>query len=215
MTPEDIGKLVLEHKWYALAALLIGLVIRLLNEDTKIPITIPGRWKAPLALALGIVAGLFGKLAGGSTWTEAFAWGLGAAVAAIMGHVFFIKSAAGGKEVPLPGLTRDPIRPPPLPMLFMIISCAAFFVFSILGCTKQQEAAIAQDLSPVAACVLNRAQAGEEPLAVVGECSAQGIDAVVKIVETFLAARPPHDGGALAAAPDPLVTFLAKAKVGR
>lgn len=155
MQPEDIGRLVLEHKWYALAAVLIGLVIRLLNEDTKIPITIPPRLRAPLALALGIVTGLLGKLADGQTWTSALTWGVGAAVTAIMGHVLVIKSLAGGKEVPLPGLTKKdddkpadpptkPNGPPPLPTAMMLICIAIVALWSvfILGCGAGQQTVV-------------------------------------------------------------------------
>lgn len=110
-----------------------------------------------------------------------------------------------------------PKLPPPLPMLFMsvIAGITLMWTVAIVSCTKQQEQQVAADLSDVGACVLNRAEAGEEPLNVVGECAASGIEAVIKIVQTFLAAAPPHEAGALSAHEDRLRAFLVKAKAAK
>jgi hypothetical protein len=80
------------------------------------------------------------------------------------------------------------------------------------SCTKQQEAAVASDLSAVGACVLTHAQAGEDPLQVLGSCAGTTVENVVKIVETFLAAQPQPDAGTVGAQRDVLKAFLAKAK---
>lgn len=81
----------------------------------------------------------------------------------------------------------------------------------LASCTPAQEAKVAQDLSPVGACVLNQAQAGADPTAVLGACAGTTIEAVVQIVETFLAAKP-QLGPAMAAQHDQLAAFLTKAK---
>lgn len=114
--------LIVGHKWLALTAVLIGLVVRLLKDDTTIPISIPPRLRAPLALALGGFAGALDKfLAGGGTqWKEALTQGLLGSLLAIAGHAIFIGSIRGGKELPIPGLTKEgvppgPGKPPSLP----------------------------------------------------------------------------------------------------
>lgn len=110
MDPQQLIDLVTQKKWIAIAALVIGFVVRLLKSDTKIPVDIPPRYRVWLALALGGAAGALDKLVGqeGVTWTAALVQGLLAAVLAIVGHNVVIDSLRGGKELPVPGLTDTP-----------------------------------------------------------------------------------------------------------
>jgi small basic protein len=142
MDPQQLIDIVMQRKWVALAALVIGLVVRLLKSDTKIPIDIPPKYRVWLALALGGAAGALDKLAGQSnvTWTTALVQGLVAALLAILGHNVVIDSMRGGKEFTIPGLIKPntppgPGKPPSIPpiagaMLFVIAisisSCALF-----------------------------------------------------------------------------------------
>jgi len=96
---DQIFSLVQDNKWWALAVLLIGLVIRLLKSDGPIPIEIPPKWRAPLAAFLGIVAGVIDKIATGTAWKNALLGGLLAAAMAAFGHDIFIASARDGREL--------------------------------------------------------------------------------------------------------------------
>jgi hypothetical protein len=134
-----------QHKWIALAAVVINLIVRLLKSDTKIPIDIPAAWRAPLALALGAAAGALSKLveSGNTSWRDALTQGAAAAVLAILAHVFLVGSARGGREITIPGLIKPntppgPGKPPSIPpaagagllMTFALVmvlnSCALF-----------------------------------------------------------------------------------------
>ncbi len=122
MNPDQLFDFVMQRKWVAVAAIVIGIIVRLLKSDTKIPIDIPPRWRAPLAVALGGAAGALDKLAEQSdvTWTSALVKGLVAAGIAMITHTLVIDSARGGKEITVPGLTKEntppgPGKPPSLP----------------------------------------------------------------------------------------------------
>lgn len=120
--PNALVALIMGHKWIALTAVVIGLIVRLLKSDTKIPIDIPPRLRAPLALTLGAASGAIDKLvqAGDTTWTAAITSGVVAAVVAMIGHVTLIDSLRGGKEIVVPGLINEntppgPGKPPSIP----------------------------------------------------------------------------------------------------
>ncbi len=102
-----------ERRWLPVATIVIGLVVRLLKSDTKIPIDIPPRARVWLAFGLGIVSGILEKVITGVGWEPAILGGLGAAVVAIAGHDAFIASIRGGKELPIPGLILPGARPAP------------------------------------------------------------------------------------------------------
>lgn len=108
MDPQVIFDLVKNHAWWALAALLIGIAVRVMKDDTIFPITIPPRVRVYVALVGGIVAGSCQRLATGASWKDALLWGLSAAITAILGHEFVIESARNGKEIPVPGLMKKP-----------------------------------------------------------------------------------------------------------
>lgn len=97
---DDVLALVAGHKWVALAAVVIGLVVRLLKDDTALP-TIKARWRPWAAIGLGIVAGVLEKVSDGMAWKPALLGGLFAAVAAIVGHDLLIEGVRGGKELPV------------------------------------------------------------------------------------------------------------------
>ncbi|MDQ2668025.1 MAG: hypothetical protein M3Z05_18785 [Gemmatimonadota bacterium] len=113
MSPEQLADLVMQKKWIALMALLIGLVVRLLKSDTKIPIDIPPQYRVWLALGLAPIAGAVDKVAAGNTWTTAMVEGAIAAVLAIVGHSTVIDSLRGGRELNIPGLIKENVPPGP------------------------------------------------------------------------------------------------------
>jgi len=123
MDPQIIVTLVKNHAWWALAALVIGFAVRVLKDDTSIPVTIPPRARIWIALVGGVVAGSCQRLATGASWKDALMWGLSAALAAILGHEFVIESARNGKEISVPGLMKNVVEakkaenaaPPPPP----------------------------------------------------------------------------------------------------
>ncbi len=122
MDPNQLVDFLMQRKWVALAACLIGLIVRLLKSDTKIPIDIPPKLRVWLAIGLGGAAGALDKMveAGETTWTSALTKGVVAAVIAIVSHNLFIDSVRGGKELVVPGLTKEntppgPGKPPSIP----------------------------------------------------------------------------------------------------
>jgi hypothetical protein len=122
MNPSQLADLVLQHKWIGAAAIGIGMIVRLLKSDTKIPLDVDPRLRVWLALALGAASGAVDKLieAGDTTWTIALVQGSAAAMLAILGHATVIGSLRDGKEIAVPGLTKantppGPGKPPSLP----------------------------------------------------------------------------------------------------
>lgn len=120
MDTQVILDLLAQNKYVALAALCIGLIVRLLKSDTKIPIDIPPRARFWLGLGLSLVAGVLEKLGTGLPWKQAMLDGLVAWGLAVLGHNAVIDSLRGGKEFAIPGLMvpgapPSPGKPPSIP----------------------------------------------------------------------------------------------------
>lgn len=115
MNPEQLEALILNHKWIPLAAVVIGLIVRLGKYDTKIPINVPPQLRFWLALALGAVAGTLDKFVegGNTTWTSALLHGGMASAIAILTHNGIIQSLNGGQELNIPGLIKPGVPPGP------------------------------------------------------------------------------------------------------
>jgi hypothetical protein len=116
----QIADMISKRAWLPLGALVIGLVVRILKSDTKIPIDIPPRLRIWAAFGLGQVSGALEAVVTGKTWKEAVLGGLVQSMLAIVGQNVLIGSLRGGKEIPLPGLTvpgaaPSPGKPPSLP----------------------------------------------------------------------------------------------------
>lgn len=120
-----------DRKWWALAALVIGTVVRLSKLDVRWFPNVDARWRPAFAALLGVALGGLDKIVAGETWQQALTWGLSASAAAILGHVFFIESARGGKELPMPGA----IPPPPAASLIVLV-LPALLAFGPSSCTK-------------------------------------------------------------------------------
>jgi hypothetical protein len=102
--------LIAKHEWVALSALLIGLIVRLLKEDTRFPpFAIPARWRPVLAIGLGALSGALHAVATGTPWRDALLGGLVSGSLAIAGHGTIVDGFRDGKDVPMPGLTKAPV----------------------------------------------------------------------------------------------------------
>lgn len=79
---------------------VIGLIVRLLKEDTPIPFTIP-RWLRPwLSLLLGFLTSFANKIAHPESPWDQVTWNaLILGLLPVIGHEFVIESLLGGKEV--------------------------------------------------------------------------------------------------------------------
>lgn len=105
--------LAMQHKWVAVAALVVGMLTRAMKEDsTFLPFVVPSRWRPLLALGLGIASGVLQKVSTGTPWREALLGGAISGVLAIIGHDVIIEGLRGGKELPL-GTMKKPEDPPP------------------------------------------------------------------------------------------------------
>lgn len=116
LSPDEVHQLieaVTNHKWLVGSAILIGLLVRLLKSDTKIPIDIPGKYRVWAALGLGVVSGVVNSLATNKPWLPAFLEGVASAGLAIVGQNAFIESLRGGKELVIPGLIKPGVPPAP------------------------------------------------------------------------------------------------------
>lgn len=112
MDPKPFLDLVAKHEWVGLAALLIGLVVRLLKEDARFPPwAVLARWRPLLAVGLGVLSGALQAVSTGTPWRDAIVGGLVSGFIAIAGHEAIVESVRNGKDVPLPGLLRVPLLP--------------------------------------------------------------------------------------------------------
>ena len=98
------------HAWPVVAALVIGAIVRATKPDVTWLPNVPARFRPVLAVALGLVVGAADAIANGTPWRDALTTGAGAAVTAILGHVFVIDVARGGAEVPMPSGAKASAR---------------------------------------------------------------------------------------------------------
>lgn len=104
-----LGDLIARHQWVAVASMVIGLLVRLMKQDTSFPpFAVAARWRPWLALSLGVASGVLQAVSTGKAWSEALAGGLVSAVIAIAGHDAIVDGLRGGSDVPIPGLTKKP-----------------------------------------------------------------------------------------------------------
>lgn len=106
--------------YLAIAAAVIGLIVRLLKQDVTFLPTIPARWRPVVAVALGVAAGVLDKAATGVLWREAILNGVLAGFTAIAGHGVLITSARDGRELGTPkahDAIPTPEEAPTLPVL--------------------------------------------------------------------------------------------------
>lgn len=128
------------HTWIPLAAVVLGLLIRIMKSDTAVrwfPIEISPRWRAWFSFGGGLVYGILHKVATGGTWGEAIVGGFLAGGGPIVGHELVVNALRNGRDLgmkkedapPPSQAPRQPvisIRPPSMPtfMLLLVLGLA-------------------------------------------------------------------------------------------
>lgn len=110
---QAVVDMVAKRAWVPLAALVVGLIVRLLKSDTKVPIDVPPRVRVWLALGLGVLSGVLEAVATGRAWGDAIVGGVVSAALAILGQNVVIDSLRGGRELTIPGLIKPGVPPGP------------------------------------------------------------------------------------------------------
>lgn len=107
MELEGLLVLIRTGGWVPFAAAIVGALVRLTKDDTKVPVNVPAEWRPWLAMALGLLQGVLVHVAAGVTWKAALLGGVGAGAMAVVGHVLGIEVMNDGKELPVPGLMKE------------------------------------------------------------------------------------------------------------
>jgi hypothetical protein len=109
MDPQPYLDLIAKHEWVALAALVIGCIVRMMKEDTRFPpFAVPARWRPFLALGLGVLSGMLQAVSTGTPWRDALVGGVVSGALAIAGHGWVVDGVRNGKDLPVPGLRKTP-----------------------------------------------------------------------------------------------------------
>ena len=106
---EDLSNLIgliRSHAWLEVSAVVVGLIIRLLKDDTFGPV-VPRQWRPAAAWALGLVAAALQLAVEGHSLADAAMTAVFAPTLAMAGHHTFVEWLRSGKELRLPGLMRD------------------------------------------------------------------------------------------------------------
>jgi hypothetical protein len=212
------------HQWLPLLVLLALYVRKLLSSDSKFPITISPNMLPTVSGALSLIVTVVGAREAGKTWALAALSGFIAAVAmgffdgllaAIFGDpskapswakaiVYVVDDLGGGKKGQggfiAVGLLA---RVAGVTGVVTIVIVSAGAVFSEAACTKPQAVAVAQDLTPAGACVVNDivAKGVQDPVQILKDCGGITIDGLYAIVEQLLGWAGDAGTSAVAAAP--------------
>ena len=113
---ETLWRALFSHRWWFVAALVVGALVRASKEDTILPVDVPRRYRALLALCLGQASGVLEHLLAGASWRDAALGGLVSALVAVLGHEWVVERLLAGPlrggDVPLPSalMRRLPLR---------------------------------------------------------------------------------------------------------
>lgn len=160
--PQMLMDLISQHRWFFLAAIVIGLSVRLLKSDTIGPV-IPSKYRALVAIVMGGASGIaipvLQKLGNGVPPKDALMWGFFAAFSAIAGHNVIVDAARGGKDLPMPPflMKKDDSdksdRKMPLAaavmMLAMLALLSAFLALPTTACSPALDAKVNADTTAV------------------------------------------------------------------
>ncbi len=215
----QLPALIAAHKWFALSALVVWTIVRLLKSDTKLPVTIPARWRPVLALGLGFVAGALDKIASGTPWKQAVTWGLGVGVAAILAQTFGVDVMRDGREISVGPLMLTSAELPTKPhgldskgRVRMSLVLALFVGALVLGPIAailsgcQLLAKDATDALKTEACIVAQVDKGQTSFEDIAQaCGGLAVQDVIDIVNTIVAAESRKgDAGIAASEPTPL-----------
>lgn len=136
--------LALGHKWLALIAVLVGLLIRVFKDDTKVPGVIPKPARPWIAFLLGLALGIIERRTSGAPWRDSLVSGVIVGLLPIAGHWLGIEKLRDGKELDLPGLMAekkntnskddDKKDPPTAPPLTVVSFFFVFLLSTLVGC---------------------------------------------------------------------------------
>jgi hypothetical protein len=91
------GAVVTAHDWrLGAAVLVVGVIVRLLKSDTRIPIDIPPRWQPVLVLGLGQLYAVLQSVVDGAPWRQAAVDGLKVAFVSMGLFDLVVKAAFKG-----------------------------------------------------------------------------------------------------------------------
>lgn len=133
--------LIVAHAWVALAAVLVGLLVRLAKTDwfeQKLA-PISARFRPLVAIGLGLVSGALEHAAMHQPWVAAFLGGLVSAAIAVLGHDTVIEGMRGGRELgdgPGPSTTTATFVACAIAGALVLSGCGlpAAYVGEVAGC---------------------------------------------------------------------------------
>lgn len=155
------------HKWLALIALVVGLLVRVFKDDTRIPGVIPKPARPWIALGLGLVLGAVQQKIAGASWSDAIVSGALAGLLPIVAHKLGIEWLRDGKEVALPGIMKpsadaaskknDDHQDPPIPPVLGALIFLTLALGLTAACSSTLRASTPRDVARGGVLLLVRA----------------------------------------------------------
>lgn len=197
---DQIVALIAARKWLPLAALALFLLVRILKDDTAIPLTVRNkRWYPWIPVIVAAAASALDKVVSGLSWSSAVTQAVFLGVVPVALQELGIKGVLGLQDLPLPTALQknDPPPPPPpyrdggaglppatgpgpsgMQRMGFVFALAAIglltgFVFAA-GCSvfTPSNVRTAAELEEVTACALAHAEADSATLAKICQISA-------------------------------------------
>lgn len=148
------------HRWLALIALVVGLLVRVFKDDTRIPGVIPKPARPWIALGLGLVLGTVQQRIAGAAWLDAVVSGAIAGLLPIVAHKLGVEWLRDGKEVALPGLMKpsaddatakkksdDDHQDPPIPPVLGALVFLTLTLGLVTACSSTLRASTPRDIA--------------------------------------------------------------------
>ena len=102
------------HRWAPVIAVLVGLSVRLVKDDTKLGATLPAMWRPYWGLFVSFVLTGAAAIVGGVAWQGVVENSVVAFVVAVLGHETVIEGMRNGVEIRVPFLTKSAIDDVPV-----------------------------------------------------------------------------------------------------
>lgn len=87
------------HAWPIVAALVVGVLVRVLKQDVRWTPTIPADYRPAVAMALGLTSGVCESVVAGVPLGEAMIRGGVSALLAMGSHHVVVEKLRGGREL--------------------------------------------------------------------------------------------------------------------
>jgi hypothetical protein len=94
------------HKWAPVIAVLVGLLVRLVKDDTQLGAALPAVWRPYWGLLVSFVLTGATAVVGGIAWQSVIENSAIAFIVAVLGHQTFIEGMRNGVEIKVPFLTK-------------------------------------------------------------------------------------------------------------